>query len=275
MVECRRVGTGEPLTIDCEVVACCDGAASAFCAGADDFAVAYSFRWLTLIAEPCRRRIHGTIYGLHRRGFAGQMHRSPTVSRFMLEVPAGDGFDTWPDDRIWAELQQRLAASGRPPIEPGEILVRDVLDHRVRVCDPMQDGRLFYAGDAAHLITPAGGKGMNMAIQDAVELAGGLCDRYGEPNDGRRLERYSEMRLPRIWRHQEFSNLMLSMFNAGAGSGGSPGHHGLFVRPAPSAPRSDRQRPTVLALVRQRVCRYRLSASDYKVSSRVRKRSRR
>jgi len=80
---------------------------------------------------------------------------------------------------------------------------------------------VFFAGDAAHLITPAGGKGMNMAIQDAVELAAGLCERYGHENDGRRLARYSEVRLPSIWRHQEFSNLMLSLFNAGA----APGDH--------------------------------------------------
>ena len=211
---------GTALTVDCDVVACCDGAASALSADADDVAVAYPFRWLTLIAE-VPPSTHGTIYGLHRRGFAGQMHRSPTVSRFMLEVTATDGLDDWPDDRIWTELEERLAAAGRPPIERGEFLERDVLDHRVRVCDPMQHARVFFAGDAAHLITPAGGKGMNMAIQDAVELASGLCERYGDRNDGRRLARYSEVRLPRIWRHQEFSNLMLSLFNAGA----APGDH--------------------------------------------------
>ena len=133
----------------------------------------------------------------------------------MLEVPAGDGLENWPDDRIWAELEDRLTATGRPPIERGEFVERDILDHRVRVCRPMQDRRLFFAGDAAHLITPAGGKGMNMAIQDAVELAAGLCDRYGQRNDGRRLADYWETRLPRVWRHEEFSNLMLSLFNAG------------------------------------------------------------
>ena len=160
------VATGASLTVECEAVACCDGAASALSADADDVSVAYGFRWLTLIAAVPPSR-HGTIYGLHRRGFAGQMHRSPTVSRFMLEVPATDGFDDWPDDRIWAELQDRLAVSGRPPLEPGEFVEHDILDHRVRVCDPMRHERVFLAGDAAHLITPAGGKGMNIAIQDA------------------------------------------------------------------------------------------------------------
>ena len=134
----------------------------------------------------------------------------------MLEAPAGDGLDDWPDQRIWAELD-RLAVAGRPCLAGGELVERDILDHRVRVCEPMQHGHVVLAGDAAHLITPAGGKGMNIAIQDAAELAAGICERYGESNDGRRLACYSETRLPCVWRQQEFSNLMLSLFNAGTG----------------------------------------------------------
>ena len=96
----------------------------------------------------------------------------------------------------------------------------------------MQHGHVFLAGDAAHLITPAGGKGMNIAIQDAAELAAGICERYGESNDGRRLACYSETRLPCVWRQQEFSNLMLSLFNAGTGvddqgAGGKSFSYGL------------------------------------------------
>ena len=84
----------------------------------------------------------------------------------------------------------------------------------------MQRGRVFAAGDAAHLITPAGGKGMNMAVQDPVERAAGIAERYGAAGDGARLERYSQTRLPHVWRHQEFSNLMLSLFNAGTATTG-------------------------------------------------------
>jgi p-hydroxybenzoate 3-monooxygenase len=225
VVSAISTATETPLTLECEVVACCDGAAGAFATSADGvttLAVSHPFRWLTLIAAVAPST-KGTIYGLHRRGFAGQMHRSATMTRFMLEVAPGDGLDRWPDDRIWAELQDRLAVSGRPRLEQGELVERDVLDHRVHVREPMQDGRIFLAGDAAHLITPAGGKGMNMAIQDAVELAYGLRDRYGEQRDNGRLARYSQTRLPRVWRHQEFSNLMLSLFTVGGGAAGRAG----------------------------------------------------
>ena len=84
---------------------------------------------------------------------------------------------------------------------------------------------MYLAGDAAHLITQAGGKGMNIAIQDAAELAGGLIEQYG--GDGRRLDRYSQTRLPEVWRNQEFSNLMLRLFNAGTADGGSGFSYGL------------------------------------------------
>ena len=207
---------GAETIVRCHAVVCCDGAASAFTTGLHEASTSYPTRWLTLIAAapPSSR---GTIYGLHRHGFAGQMHRSPTMTRFVLEVPRDEGFDEWPDDRLWAALEGRLAAAGRPPLARGEIAERDVLDLRVRVCDPMQDGRVFFAGDAAHLITPAGGKGMNIAVQDAVELAAALGERYGAPGDRGRLERYSQTRLPHVWRHQEFSNLMLGLFNVGIG----------------------------------------------------------
>ncbi len=216
----------ESVTVECEAVVVGDGAASVLSAGAAGVSGTYPTRWLTLIAA-APPSAAGAIYGLHARGFAGQFHRSAAMTRFMLEIPAGEGYGQWDDDRIWAELEQRLAAAGRPAIQRGELLERDILDHRVRVCDPMQHGRVFLAGDAAHLITPAGGKGMNIAIQDAIELASGLTERYGEQNDGRRLASYTQVRLPRVWRHQEFSNLMLSLFNAGAAGDGRDFSYGL------------------------------------------------
>ena len=220
VVRAVRGMTGESVTVECEAVVVGEGAVSALWPSAAAVSAVYPARWLTLIAA-VPPSTDGAIYGLHARGFAGQFHRSAGMTRFMLEIPVDEGYSQWDDDRIWAELDLRLAAAGRPAIGRGEFVERDILDHRVRVCDPMQHGRVFLAGDAAHLITPAGGKGMNMAIQDAVELATGLTEHYGPHRDGRRLASYTHSRLPQVWRHQEFSNLMLSLFSAAAAGGDS------------------------------------------------------
>ena len=240
----------ESVTVECEAVVVGDGAASVLSAGAAGVSATYPTRWLTLIAA-APPSAAGAIYGLHARGFAGQFHRSAAMTRFMLEIPAGEGYGQWDDDRIWAELEQRLTAAGRPAIQRGEFLERDILDHRVRVCDPMQHGRVFLAGDAAHLITPAGGKGMNIAIQDAIELASGLTERYGEQDDGRAPGQLHAGTAP-----------------AGLAPPGvlqpdaqplqrrrSRRRPGLLLRAAPRPPRPHHQRPAVLTLVRPRLRR--------------------
>lgn len=208
--------SGEQVRVGCHFVAGCDGAHSALLGAIGHASVIelhHPFRWLTLIADaaPSKPR---TIYGFHRRGFAGQMRRGPKLTRYMLEVPRADTIDDWPDARIWAELQQRLCAEGEPELAQGALLERDVLDLRVRVVEPMHDRRIYLTGDAAHLITPAGGKGMNLAIQDALELGSGLREKYGRDPNGTRLAHYSATRLPAIWRTQEFSNWMLTLLHA-------------------------------------------------------------
>ena len=209
---------GEVVRVKCRFVAGCDGARNALgdaIAGASVSELDHPFRWLALIADaaPSTPR---TLYGLHRRGFAGQMRRGSRMTRYMLEIPRGDTIRDWPDDRIWAELQQRLHADGEPELAHGPLIERDLLDLRVRVVAPMHHGRVYLAGDAAHLITPAGGKGMNLAIQDALELGCALREQYAPPGDDRRLMAYSATRLPAIWRTQEFSNWMLALLHAGA-----------------------------------------------------------
>lgn len=212
-VSVEVLASGVVESIECELVVCCDGASAALTNDLIEASRTYPFRWLTLLAA-VPPSTTGAVYGLHPDGFAAELQRSATVTRFMLEVPQAEGFDEWPDGRIWEQLERRLAAKDRPPVEPGEFIARDILDHRVRVFEPMQSHRIFYAGDAAHLITPAGGKGMNLAIQDAIELAAGISERFTAEGNQTRVEHYSHTRLPLVWRQQEFSNFMLSLFNA-------------------------------------------------------------
>ena len=219
---------GTTASIRCEVVAGCDGARGVIAEALRGCQVVEHFlpvRWLAVLGKTAPLETH-TIYAAHPRGFAGQMRRLPTLTRFYLEVPATDSIADWPEDRVRDELATRLLVPGRldgvPFIEPS------LVDLRMKMTSPMQDGRLFVAGDAAHVITPAGGKGMNLAIQDAVELAQGLIERFGSVGDGTRLSRYSDTRLPAIWRTQAFSRWMLRIILAGSDDAQGPGNDTSF-----------------------------------------------
>jgi p-hydroxybenzoate 3-monooxygenase len=210
---------GRTSELRCDVAVGCDGPRGAIAPALDGVRVVEETLpvcWLAVIGAAPPLEPH-TIYAAHPRGFAGQMRRGPSLTRYYLEVPATDSPGDWPERRIRDELSERLGVGGRlddvPLVEPS------LVDLRVRMIEPMQRGRIFLAGDAAHLITPAGGKGMNLAIQDAVEVARGLVDRFGPRQDERRLSRYSETRLPAIWRTQAFSNWMLRLILAGFGGG--------------------------------------------------------
>jgi p-hydroxybenzoate 3-monooxygenase len=208
-----RTQNGDPVSVAARAVVLAAGAGfDLLPAGIETHEHLHPFRWLTvmLAMPPLGQR---TIYAAHSRGFAAHLRRSAELTRFYLQVSASDGGSDWSDDRIRAELEQRLGIEGSGQIR-GSIVERDVLDLRVRVREPLQSGSVFLAGDTAHLITPAGGKGMNLAIQDALELSEGLVERFSS-NDPARLLRYSETRLPLIWRTQEFSNWMLTVFCGG------------------------------------------------------------
>ncbi len=207
-----------PGTLRCEVAAGCDGARGVVAPALRGCRVVEQLlpvRWLAVLGTTAPLEPH-TIYAAHPRGFAGQMRRLPTLTRFYLEVPATDTFADWPEDRIRDELSTRLLVPGR--LDEVSFIEPSFVDLRMRMTTPMQDARLFVAGDAAHLITPAGGKGMNLAIADAVELAHGLIERFGSAGNGNsgRLDRYSETRLPAIWRIQAFSRWMLRLILAGS-----------------------------------------------------------
>jgi p-hydroxybenzoate 3-monooxygenase len=225
---------GSRSEIRCEVAVGCEGSSSPVAAAMSQVHVneqTLPVRWLVILAA-APPLVNHTVYAAHPRGFAGQMRRGPAQTRYMLEIPATDTVADWPEPRVRSELATRLAV-GR---QLDDVRLEDIgcLDLRVRVIEPMQQGPLLLAGDAAHLITPAGGKGMNLAIQDAVELAHGLIEQYGPQNDGTRLAAYSRTRLPAIWRTEAFSNwflhvILTSLRDGAEPPGAAPGgfSHGL------------------------------------------------
>jgi p-hydroxybenzoate 3-monooxygenase len=202
---------GDQSEIECEVAVGCDGSKSAVAAAMSQVRVceqSLPVRFLAIRGAAPPLENHA-IYAAHPRGFAGQLRRGPDQTRYMLEIPGTETMADWPEQRVRAELSARFSVGGRLDGVPlGEF---SLLDMRVRVVEPMQQGPFFLAGDAAHLITPAGGKGMNLAIQDAVELGHGLVERFGSKQDGTRLSGYSQSRLPHIWRTQAFSNWFLRL----------------------------------------------------------------
>jgi p-hydroxybenzoate 3-monooxygenase len=203
----------EPLEVACRaVVLAAGGGAGLVPEGIESHEHAYPFRWLTTMIE-MGALSERTLYATHERGFAAHLRRSPQLTRYYLQISARDRLEDWSDARVRGELEQRLGVAAGAV--KGAVLERDLLDLRVRVREPLQSGCVYLAGDAAHLITPAGGKGMNLAIQDALELAAGLIDRFRN-DSAERLARYSATRLPLIWRTQEFSAWMLALHCGGS-----------------------------------------------------------
>lgn len=175
----------------------------------------YPYQWLAILAQAPPSAKHA-IYALHPDGFAGHMLRNEQVTRFYLQIPLGDTVENWSDQRIWTHLQRRLANQDGMLTE-GEIFEKRVMSLRSYVMEPLRYQRLLLAGDAAHIITPMGGKGLNLAVQDAGVLAETLINYYQQGHDLDYLDRYSQIRLPYIWRAQEFSYSMLNMVHAPQG----------------------------------------------------------
>jgi p-hydroxybenzoate 3-monooxygenase len=210
---------GEPQELRCDVIAGCDGSHGVCRPAIPDGAVTayereYPFGWLGILAQvaPSTEEL---IYARHERGFALHSMRSPQLSRFYLQCePDADPGD-WPADRIWEELSIRLALD----LTDGPIVEQGVTPMRSFVAEPMRYGRLFLAGDAAHIVPPTGAKGLNLAVADVRVLAEALAA-YFERSDETGLDSYSDTCLRRVWRVQHFSWWMTSMlhrFPDGAG----------------------------------------------------------
>jgi p-hydroxybenzoate 3-monooxygenase len=202
--------------LECDMIAGCDGfhgvcrptiPAEALHVYQKD----YPFAWLGILAA-APPATHELIYAYHERGFALQSMRSPELSRLYVQCRPGDQIEQWPDERIWRELRSRLAMDdGWVPAE-GPILEKSITTMRSFVVDPMRYGRLFLAGDAAHVVPPTGAKGMNLAIADVRVLAEALDDWY-RSGQTRLLDAYSATCLRRVWRIQHFSWWMTAMLH--------------------------------------------------------------
>ena len=170
----------------------------------------YPFAWLGILAA-CPPSNEELIYAYHERGFALHSMRSPQLTRLYVQCAPDDPLEAWPDERVWEELRIRLAAPGFT-LNEGPVLEKGIAEMRSFVVEPMQYGRLFLAGDAAHIVPPTGAKGMNLAVNDARILAEALTAWYGTGRTDL-LERYSATCLRRVWRAQHFSWWMTSMLH--------------------------------------------------------------
>jgi p-hydroxybenzoate 3-monooxygenase len=194
--------------LDCDFVAGCDGfhgiSRRSVPAGAfRTFERIYPFGWLGILADvpPCHDEL---IYANHERGFALASMRSATRSRYYVQVALDEDLDDWPDERIWDELATRLGPGAAAGMTRGPSFEKSIAPLRSFVVEPMRWGRLFLAGDAAHIVPPTGAKGLNLAVSDVIMLADALAEHYraGSPAG---LDTYSTRALSRVWKAERFS----------------------------------------------------------------------
>jgi p-hydroxybenzoate 3-monooxygenase len=205
----RHAGQEEEL--HCDFVAGCDGSHGVSRPSIPRAVVRSSERqfqigWLGILvaAPPSSEEL---IYARHERGFALVSTRSPRLQRLYLQCDPRDDLADWPDERIWHELTTRLETRDDWQLIRGEIVQRNIVCMRSFVAEPMQYGRLFLAGDAAHIVPPTGAKGLNLAVADVSVLAPAVADYYTTGHT-ELLDDYSAVCLPRVWRAQRFSAWM-------------------------------------------------------------------
>lgn len=213
--------TGESHEIHCDFIAGCDGfhgicRPSIPSAALKIYERVYPFGWLGILAEaaPSSEEL---IYAYHERGFALHSMRSSQITRLYLQCDPEEDLAAWPDERIWRELQLRLAGGGDWKLNEGPILQKGVTGMRSFVVEPMQYGRMYLAGDAAHIVPPTGAKGLNLAVADVRVLAAALRDFYSSDRTDS-LEAYSLRCLRRVWKVQRFSWWMTSMLHRHEGN---------------------------------------------------------
>jgi p-hydroxybenzoate 3-monooxygenase len=211
----RFTHEGAEVELRCDAIAGCDGfhgvCRPAIASALRVFEREYPFAWLGILAN-AKPSSEELIYANHPNGFALHSMRSPEVIRSYLQCRPDEDLEEWPDERVWEELQTRFELEEGFSLNEGEIFDKGVTPMRSFLVEPMQHGRLFLAGDAAHIVPPTGAKGLNLAVADVEVLAGALESFYGS-RDESGLDSYSERCLRRVWRVQHFSYWMTSMLH--------------------------------------------------------------
>jgi len=213
----RFRANAQPQEIECDYIAGCDGFHGVCRPSIPEGALTvydriYPFGWLGILAEapPSSDEL---IYAYHERGFALLSMRSPEISRLYVQCAPDEDIHEWSDARIWDELHKRLAtADGKWKLTEGPILQKGVTGMRSFVVEPMQHGKLFLAGDAAHIVPPTGAKGLNLAASDVLVLSRAFTEFYASERK-EPLENYSKTCLRRVWKAQRFSWWMTSMLH--------------------------------------------------------------
>jgi p-hydroxybenzoate 3-monooxygenase len=192
---------GQTYRLDCDYIAGCDGfhgvsRVSIPATDRTEYERVYPFGWLGVLANV--PPLEHVIYAQSERGFALASQRGPTLSRYYIQVPLIDSTDAWPDQRFWSELKTRFPTHWAQKIVTGPSIEKSIAPLRSFVVEPMQYGRLFLAGDAAHIVPPTGAKGLNLAFSDVYYLTRALVAFYRDRDAGL-LERYSQTALRRVW----------------------------------------------------------------------------
>jgi len=212
----RYVKAGQTHELRCDFVAACDGAhgigrRSMPAAHVRTFERVYPFGWLGILADvpPCS---HELIYARHPNGFALASMRSPSRSRYYVQCAIDEKLENWPDERIWDELKIRLGPVAAGHITVGPSIEKIIAPLRSFVAEPMRWGRLFLAGDAAHIVPPTGAKGLNLAVGD-VRILSRAFVAFFKSGDSSLIDRYSKDCLARVWKAVRFSWWMTQLMH--------------------------------------------------------------
>ncbi|KZL18334.1 4-hydroxybenzoate 3-monooxygenase [Pseudovibrio sp. WM33] len=209
------VKDGQTCHLDCDYIAGCDGFHGVSRKTIPDdilrtYERAYPFGWLGIMAEV--PPLPDLVYAYHERGFALASQRNRLLSRYYIQCPLTDSVMDWSDERFWEELIARFPADVASDIVTGPSIEKSIAPLRSFVAEPMQYGRMFLAGDAAHIVPPTGAKGLNLAASDVFYLSRGLIEQI-KSNHSTHLERYSELALRRVWSSENFSWRMTQLMH--------------------------------------------------------------